>query len=122
MTSLSVTDPYIALTKGGDPKTVVPDEYIVVRGGQKPMPPAGTTFSGATGATLEEAGSGVPHSTIRQTTAGEIRSKGGIVELKPEPARSGMINTKHVDITEGSVPSVFSDPLPNPVPKNQRIQ
>jgi hypothetical protein len=69
-------DPYTYMMKGGDPKTVVPDEYIVVRGGQKPMPLAGTTFSGSTGATLQEAASGVPHGTIRQTTAGQIPIRG----------------------------------------------
>jgi len=36
-----------------------------VRGGQAPMPAAGTTFSGSMGATVPEAAAGVPHGTIR---------------------------------------------------------
>jgi RHS repeat-associated protein len=101
----------------------VADASFVVRGGAGEMPPPGTTFSGAQGATLEEAASGVPHGTIRSTTAGAIREGGGSVESAPELTRSGVMNDKHVNITEGTTkPSSFSDPQPNPVPKKDRIQ
>lgn len=101
----------------------VPDANVVVRGGTAEMPPAGTTFSGAHGATLEEAASGVPHGTIRTTTAGAVRDAGGTVHSAPEPTRSGVMNDKHVNVTEGAnKPSTFSKPRPNPVPKKDRVQ
>jgi RHS repeat-associated protein len=112
-------------TAGSAAKTVeaVPDANVVVRGGTAEMPPAGTTFSGAHGATLEEAASGVPHGTIRTTTAGEVRGAGGTVHSAPEPTRSGVMNDKHVNVTEGAnKPSTFSQPRPNPVPKKDRVQ
>lgn len=99
-----------------------PDANIIVRGGQAGLPPPGTPFSGAFGATLEEAASGVPHGTIRSTTAGAIRSRGGTVTHAPELTRSGVLNPRHVNITQGPGPSTFSEPFPNPVPKVNRVQ
>jgi len=55
----------------------VPDSHTLVRGGIPELPERGTTFSGSHGPTLEDAASGVPHGTIRSTTAGDIR--GGVV-------------------------------------------
>ncbi|QSQ18952.1 RHS repeat-associated core domain-containing protein [Pyxidicoccus parkwayensis] len=98
----------------------VPDSYTVVRGGSSPMPEPGQVFSGSQGATLEEAAAGVPHGTIRTTTAGEIRASGGRVEVAPEPTRSGTINPRHVNVCEGG--SCFSAPRPNPVPAKLRIK
>ena len=100
----------------------VPDPWIVVRGGTKELPPPGEVFSGAAGRTLEEAASGVPHGTIRQTTAGEIRSGGGTVEHAPELTRGGNFNEKHVNICLGSGPCPFGPPEPNPVPPGGRIR
>jgi hypothetical protein len=103
------------------PGGAVPDEAIVVRGGESPVPPSGETFSGAAGSTLEDAAQGVPHGKIRATTAGKIRAGGGTVVSKPEPTRSGVMNQKHVDICLGSGPCPFGEIQPNPVPKPQRI-
>jgi RHS repeat-associated protein len=100
----------------------VASEAFIVRGGTSPMPSPGTTFSGAQGATLEEAAAGVPHGTIRSTTAGAIREGGGTVEAAPELTRSGTMNPNHVNVTEGSGQSSFSEPRSNPVPKKDRIQ
>jgi len=86
------------------------------------MPAAGTKFSGSQGATVEDAAQGVPHGTIRQSTAGEIRKAGGSVRSKPELTRRGTMNNKHVNVKEGTnKPSTFSQPKPNPVPKKNRI-
>jgi RHS repeat-associated protein len=115
-------DPKFALQQGANPATVVPDAYSVVRGGQAPMPAAGATFSGSMGATVPEAAAGVPHGTIRATTAGAVRQQGGSVVLAPEATRSGAINQSHVNVTEGSSPTVFGPPAPNPVPKSERVQ
>ena len=99
----------------------VPDSNIVVRGGTKPMPAQGTTFSGATGKTLQEAASGVPHNQVRTTTAGAVRAAGGKVRSKPERSYpGGPINKRHVNIKEGPGPTTFSDPVKNPVPKEKR--
>jgi RHS repeat-associated protein len=100
-----------------------PDSNVVVRGGQGEMPPQGTTFSGAQGATLEDAAQGVPHGQVRESTAGQIRDAGGSVRSKPEMTRAGNLNEKHVNVREGTKqPSTFSQPKPNPVPKKDRIQ
>lgn len=95
---------------------------IVVRGGATEVPPPGTTFSGAVGENLEDAAAFVPHGSIRFTTVGAILASGGSVTLKPELTRSGRMNDRHVDVREGSNQSIFSDLLPNPVPKDKRIQ
>lgn len=97
------------------------EKFVVVRGGSSELPPPGTVFSGAVGSTLEEAAGGVPHGAIRSTTVGAIKTNGGSVILKPEVTRRGVINDRHVDITEGKRPTTFSKPFPNPVPKERRI-
>jgi hypothetical protein len=109
-------DPEFALRQGASPQTVVPDSYVVVRGGTKPTPPPGTPFSGAAASTMEEAASTLPYGQVRSTTAGTIRSQGGVVELAPEEMyRGGPINRKHVNVTEGG-PTVF----PNTTVKNPK--
>lgn len=95
---------------------------IVVRGGTSELPPPGATFSGAVGKTLEDAAAYVPHGMIRVTTIGAILKGGGSVTLKPEVTRSGKINERHVDVIEGSSPSTFSDVMPNPIPRPDRIR
>ena len=95
---------------------------IVVRGGARELPPTGTPFSGAVGKTLEDAAAYVPHGTIRYTTIGAILTGGGSVTLKPEPTRSGRINERHVEVIEGSTPSMFSEAIANPIPKASRIR
>lgn len=94
---------------------------IVVRGGAGALPPPGTVFSGAVGATLEDAAAYVPHGTIRFTTVGAILAAGGSVTLQPEVTRSGKLNERHVNVMESSLPSTFSEPLPNPVPRQDRL-
>lgn len=84
------------------------------------MPPAGTEFSGSQGATTQEAGRGVPHGTIRESTAGEIRAGGGTVQVLPEQTRAGKLNPRHVNVVEGQ--PTFSQPRPNPAPKKERIE
>jgi hypothetical protein len=101
---------------------IVPDEHIVVRGGTGELPEPGTEFSGSHGPTLEDAASGVPHGTVRQTTAGKIRAGGGTVEHKPEEAYpGGPMNNRHVNVSTGKDMGGFSEPFPNPVPKSNRI-
>ena len=98
------------------------DTDVVVRGGQAPLPEAGTLFSGSYGDTLEAAASGVVHGTIRAATAGRIREAGGTVEHAPEAAYpGGPVNERHVNVTEGPGASVFSGFFPNPVPKQNRV-
>jgi hypothetical protein len=58
---------------------------------------------------------------MRSTTAGRIRELGGIVEIKPELTRSGVMNNRHVEVIEGKA-GAFGDIEPNPVPKDQRIR
>jgi hypothetical protein len=94
---------------------------IVVRGRARELPPPGTPFSGAVGKTLEDAAAYVPHGMIRFTTIGAILAGGGSVTLKPEVTRSGKINERHVEVIEGSSPSTFSDMIPNPIPRPDRI-
>jgi hypothetical protein len=74
-------------TQAGNPHAPgdVPNGQTVVRGGQGAIPSSGT-YSGAQGASVAEAGKGVPHGTVSTTTAGEIRSAGGEVRPAPEPA------------------------------------
>lgn len=97
----------------------VPDGQAVVRGGQGAIPSSGT-FSGAQGATIEEAGKGVPHGTISATTGGEIRAAGGEVRPAPEPAYpGGPVNGQHVNITGGQ--SAFGPQQANPAPKSERV-
>jgi hypothetical protein len=107
------------------PDTANPDgpdnNMIVVRGGIGELPAPGTVFSGAIGATLLDAASGVPHNQISYTNLRAIREGGGAVVYAPEPAYpGGPINPRHVNITLGNV-NPFVGPIPNPVPKDQRI-
>ncbi len=98
------------------------DTDVVIRGGLSPLPEPGTTFSGSYGRTLEEAAAGVVHGTVRVTTAGAIRAAGGSVEHAPEAAYAGgPLNERHVHVIEGIGERRFGDPLPNPVPKQDRI-
>jgi hypothetical protein len=97
----------------------VPNGQTVVRGGKGEIPTSGT-FSGAQGATVEEAGKGVQHGTVSATTAGEIRAAGGEVRPAPEPAYpGGPINGQHVNVTGGQ--SAFGPQQANPAPKSERI-
>lgn len=109
-----------AVRNGADPKTVVPDDFTVVRGGIKPIPPLGETFSAVVGPDLDGAASAVPNNQVRVATAGAIRSRGGVVEWQPEVSARGTPNRQHVHVTEHGVTS-FSEPQPNPVPKRHRI-
>lgn len=98
----------------------VPDHYTVVRGGAKPLPEPGTTFSCAAGIDKMDAAKGVPHGTIRVTTARAIRAYEGQARFKPEPSKNDVMNLRHVDVREGR-PGAFGEPEPNPVPKQDRI-
>jgi hypothetical protein len=109
-----------AVRKGADPKVVVPDEFVVVRGGTKPMPPPGDSFSSTVGPTLEAAAAAVPHGQVRVTTARAIRAQGGTVEWFAEHTPHGTLNEQHVHVTEQGATS-FSEPQANPVPKKLRI-
>jgi hypothetical protein len=110
----------IAVSNGADPKSVVPDDYVIVHGGSVPLPPSGEEFSGATGPDLDAAAAAVPHGQIRVTTAGAIRAAGGTVEWDPDVSRYKTVNRQHVNIMEGG-PSTFSEIRPNPLPRAQRI-
>jgi hypothetical protein len=115
------SDAFAAAVAGGvDPTKVVPDDYVVVRGGSGPMPPAGQMFSGAVGPTANTAAAAVPHGRIRFSTVGAIRANGGTVAWAPEVSRYQTINRQHVNITEGG-PTTFSALQPNPVPRRRRI-
>ena len=105
---------------GADPATVVPDDYAVVRGGTKPMPPINEAFSCSTGPSLESAACAVPYNQIRVATAGTIRNAGGVVEWKPEYSQRRTLNKQHVNVMESST-GVFGELGPNPVAKSARI-
>ena len=110
------------LEAGANPKTVVPDSAIIVRGGQAYTHQPGNIISAQMGSSAAEAASGLPHGTVRITTAGEIRAAGGTVELVPEPVYlGGPINTWHVSITEGASATFPAQGAPSPVPKAQRL-
>jgi hypothetical protein len=109
-----------AVRNGADPKAVVPDDFVIVRGGASPVAPTGTPFSAAAGPNLEAAAAALPHGQIRVTTAGTIRGQGGVVEWAPEVSRHGTPNQQHVNITEGGS-TAFSELQPNPVPRARRI-
>lgn len=108
-----------AVANGADPRAVVPDDYVVVRGGTKPLP-TGEAFSCSVGPTLDAAGCAVPYNQIRATTAGAIRAAGGTVEWLAERTPRGTINKQHVHVTETG-PTGFGGLQPNPVPKSGRI-
>ncbi len=110
------------LEAGGNPSTVVPDSAIIVRGGRAYAPQPGNVISARMGSSATEAAAGLPHGTVRVTTAGEIRAAGGMVELVPEAAYpGGPLNTWHVNITEGANPAFPAQGIPSPVPKAQRL-
>jgi hypothetical protein len=108
------------VASGADPRTVVPDEYVVVRGGTKPLPPLGVEFSCASGPDLESAACAVPYNQIRIATAGAIRLLGGTVEWKAEYSQRRTLNKQHVHVVE-SGEGAFGELQPNPVPKGERI-
>jgi hypothetical protein len=74
------------LARGADPKTVIPDDAVIVRGGRNYQPQLGNRISAQMGSSVPEAASGLPHGTVRVASAGEIRATGGAVELAPEAA------------------------------------
>jgi hypothetical protein len=110
------------LEAGANPKTVVPDSAIIVRGGQAYNHQPGNVISAQMGSSAAEAAAGLPHGTVRVTTAGAIRAAGGTVELVPEAVYpGGPFNTWHVDITEGANQAFPTQGTPSPVPKAQRL-
>jgi hypothetical protein len=110
------------LEAGANPKTVVPDSAIIVRGGRAYTHQPGSILSAQMGSSAAEAAAGLPHGTVRVTTAGEIRAAGGTVELVPEAAYpGGPMNTWHVNVTEGANPAFSAQATYSPVPKAQRL-
>ncbi len=109
-----------AVAAGADPATVVPDEYVVAKGGTQPLPPAGRIFSGTVGPTRESAAAAVPHGQARFSTVGAIRAAGGTVTWLPELSREQTVNRQHVNITEPEA-TTFTGLVPNPVSRQQRI-
>ena len=105
---------------GADPAAVVPDDYVIVRGGTKPVPSAGVEFSCAAGPTMDAAGSAVQHGQVRATTAGAIRAAGGSVIWLPEFSPRGTMNLQHVNVVEPAA-ATFSEPIPNPTARRERI-
>jgi hypothetical protein len=100
----------------------VPNAWVIVRGGTRDLPPAGTAFSGAAGADERDAAAGVPQGTVRTATAAAIRAAGGMILVRPERTRSGTINWRHVDVVEGAGgPTAFGPLHSNPVPKPERV-
>jgi hypothetical protein len=100
---------------------MIPDHFVVVRGGTKPLPPPGQVFSCAAGPDKFEAAKGIPHGNMRSTTAGEIRRLDGVVESAPEMTAGGTLNVRHVNVMEGKS-GAFGEVEPNPVLKQQRIR
>jgi hypothetical protein len=91
-----------------------------VRGGQSP-PPSSGTYSGSQGATVEEAGRGVPNGQVQVTTAGQIRATGGDVRPAPEvPYPGAPVNGQHVNVNGGQ--TAFGPPVVNPAPKADRVK
>ena len=108
------------MQSGADPATVVPDDFVVVKGGTLALPTPGEVFSGAVGPALADAAAAVPHGQIRTTTVGAIRAAGGTVSWEPEQSRYHTTNNQHVNIVEGPT-STFSELTKNPVPRRDRI-
>jgi hypothetical protein len=104
---------------GADPRFVVPDEFVVVKGGTTPLPTGGV-ISGSVGPTLESASCAVPHGQLRWTTVAAVRAAGGVVWWEPELSRYHTVNLQHVNMMQFD-PSVFSELIPNPVPRVDRI-
>jgi RHS repeat-associated protein len=111
-------DPVFALQQGADASIVVPDSYLITKGGLSPGPTPGTTFSASMGSTLEQAASTLPHGKVQVSTAGQIRNAGGNVTLAPEPFHpGGPLNWEHVNVTEGGSASAFQgQTVKNPQP------
>lgn len=109
-----------AVAAGADPAAVVPDDYVVVRGGTKPMPFLGEVFSAAVGPDLIAAACAVPYNQVRFTRAGDIRRAGGRVIWVPEFSQKRTLNLQHVNVAEAKQSS-FGDMQANPVPKADRI-
>jgi hypothetical protein len=109
-----------AVAAGADPRSVVPDDYVLVKGGTIPLPTDGGVFSGTVGPTLEAAGCAVPHGQIRISTVAAVRKAGGVVWWEPEFSRQRTRNCQHVNIIEVG-PTTFSDLQVNPVPRPGRI-
>ena len=105
---------------GADPRTVVPDEYFVVKGGTLPIPIDGGVFSGTVGPTIEAAACAVPHGQIRLSQVVAIRNAGGVVVWEPETSKHKTINHQHVNIIEVG-PTSFSVLQVNPNPRANRI-
>ena len=76
----------------------IPDDFAVVRGGEKPLPLPGTPFSGAAGTDKHDAAKGIPHNKMRATTAAAIRAYGGQVTRVPELSKGGVLNVRHVEV------------------------
>src|SRR6266478_5886435 len=96
-----------AVRQGRDPKTVVPDDYVVVRGGTRSIPAIGDSFSCTVGPTLEAAAVAVPHGHVQAATAGAIRRLGGSVICIPEYSPHGTLNQQHVEVTEARYQRLF---------------
>lgn len=109
-----------AVDAGADPRFVVPDDFIVVKGGTLPLPTDGGVFSGTTGPTLEAAACAVPHGQLRVSSAGAIRAAGGVVVWEPEISRYDTMNNQHVNIIEAG-PTTFSELRLHPLPRVARI-
>jgi hypothetical protein len=110
------------LEAGANPKTIIPDSATIVRGSQTYTHQPGNMLSAQMGSNAAEAALGLPHGTLKITTAGEIRAAGGTVELAPEPVYpGGPLNTWHVNITEGNSPAFPAQTTPSPVAKAQRL-
>ena len=56
------------LAGGADPRTIIPDDAIIVRGGQHYQHQVGNIISAQMGATITDAASGLPHQKIRKAT------------------------------------------------------
>ena len=110
----------LSFALGADSSQVVPDHFVVVRGGLKQVPDAGTLFSTVVGATVEEACCAVQHGNVRVTTAGAIRLAGGVVIWNPETSPRGTMNLQHANVIENG-PTVFSNVQSNPIPRKLRI-
>jgi hypothetical protein len=121
---IAIKNPLVdQLQAGADPKTVVPDDAIIVRGGRDYHHQEGSVISAQMGSSIEDAASGLPHGTVRVSTAGHIRAAGGTIELMPEPAwEGGPDNTWHVNVTEGLTPVFPGEGIPSPVPNQERLK
>jgi RHS repeat-associated protein len=102
-------------------REALPDNTVVVRGGETPTFPRLRRISGAMGENLRDAGRGVRNGSLWWTTAGQIRQGGGRVWLDPEPAYpNGPTNYRHASIILGITKGGFRGSVKNPAPKNER--